>query len=242
MSKVRLDFLLIKRGLASTRQKAQAIIRAGLVYAKGKVLDKPGLMVEENLEIFIKEKPKYVSRGGYKLEGAINNFNLNINDFICLDVGSSTGGFVDCLLKSGAKKVYGIDVGRNLLEENLKRDRRVVLLEGLNARYFTDDLIPEKVDLITIDVSFISLKLIVPAVLSALKEGGFILALFKPQFEVGRRDVGKGGVVKKIERILEKMEEVINFIENLKLKYINSCPSPIKGQKGNQEYFLLFQK
>lgn len=237
-----MDLLLLRRGLASTRQKAQAIIRAGLVYTKGKVLDKPGLMVEENLEIFIKEKPRYVSRGGNKLEGAIKNFNLNVKDFICLDVGSSTGGFMDCLLKFGAKKVYGIDVGRNLLDENLRRDRRVVLLEGLNARYFTDDLIPEKVDLITIDVSFISLKLIVPAVLSALKKGGLLLALFKPQFEVGRKDVGKGGIVKKSEKALEKMEEIINFIGNLKLKYINFSPSPIKGQKGNQEYFLLFQK
>lgn len=242
MSKVRLDLLLLKRGLVPTRQKAQAIIRAGLVYTKDRVLDKPGLMLDENIEIFIKEKPKYVSRGGLKLEGAIAQFGLNVEGFICLDVGSSTGGFVDCLLKSGAKRVYGIDVGKNLLDENLKRDERVILLEGLNARYFKEEFIPEKVDLITIDVSFISLKLIIPPLLGVLKENGFLLALFKPQFEVGKKDVGKGGIVKKSEKVLEKMEEITNFVRGLKLKFINSCPSPIKGQKGNQEYFLLFQK
>lgn len=242
MSKVRLDLLLVQKGFVQTRQKAQELIRAGLVYTKGNILDKPGTMVDENIEIFIKEKPKYVSRGGLKLEGALNKFNLEVNDFLCLDVGCSTGGFVDCLLQRGAKKVYGVDVGKNLMDENLKKDGRVVLLEGINARYFKEEYLPEKVDLITIDVSFISLKLIVPALLPVLKENGFLLLLFKPQFEVGRKDVGKRGIVKKTEKAREKMEEIINFIINLNLKFLSSCPSPIKGQKGNQEYFLLFQK
>ncbi|MEJ5166157.1 MAG: SAM-dependent methyltransferase, partial [Thermoanaerobaculia bacterium] len=125
---------------------------------------------------------------------------------------------------------------------SLKRDERVVLMEGLNARYFKEEFIPEKVDLITVDVSFISLKLIIPPLIPALQWKGYLLALFKPQFEVGKKDVGKGGIVRKIDKVLEKMEEIINFAKDLKLKFIGSCPSPIKGQKGNQEYFLLFQK
>lgn len=242
MSKIRLDLLLVQKGFVETRQKAQSLIREGMVYTKGKVLDKPGLLVNEDIEIFLKEKPKYVSRGGYKLEGAILNFNLNVKDLICLDVGSSTGGFVDCLLKFGAKKVYAIDVGKNLLNENLKKDERVILFENLNVRFFKEDLIQEKVDLITIDVSFISLKLVIPPLISILKKEGILLPLFKPQFEVGRKDVGKGGIVKKEEKIKEKMEEIIKFVENLNFRFINSFASPLKGQKGNQEYFLLFKK
>jgi len=242
MSKIRLDLLLVKRGFAETRQKAQCLIREGMVYTKGKILDKPGLLVKEDIEIFLKEKPKYVSRGGYKLEGAILNFNLNLKDLICLDVGSSTGGFVDCLLKFGAKRVYAIDVGKNLLNENLKKDERVVLIEDLNVRFFKEEMVSERVDLITIDVSFISLKLVIPPVISVLKKEGILLPLFKPQFEVGKKDVGKGGIVKNEEKIKEKMEEMIKFVEGLNFKFFNFLPSPIKGQKGNQEYFLLFKK
>ncbi len=242
MSKLRLDLLLVQRGLVETRQKAQSLIREGVVYTKGKVLDKPGLLVNEDIEIFLKEKPKYVSRGGYKLEGAILNFNLNVKDLICLDVGSSTGGFVDCLLKFGAKKIYAIDVGRNLLNENLKKNERIILFENLNVRFFKEDTIPEKVDLITIDVSFISLKLVIPPLISILKKEGLLLPLYKPQFEVGRKDVGKGGIVKKEEKVKEKMEEIIKFVENLNFNFINFFASPLKGQKGNQEYFLLFKK
>ncbi len=242
MSKERIDLLILKRGIVETRQKAQELIRAGLVYTKGKILDKPGLLVPEDIEIFIKEKPKYVSRGGYKLEGALNSFNLNIKNFTCMDVGSSTGGFVDCLLKNGAKKVYAIDVGKNLLHESLKKDPRVVLLEKTNAKYLKEDAIGEKFDLITIDVSFISLKLVVPPLLPFLKESSYLLPLLKPQFEVGKREVGKGGVVKDEKKIQRVIEEIKNFIQNLNLKFLKITPSPLKGPKGNQEYFLLFQK
>lgn len=242
MSKERLDLLLVKRKLVETRKKAQDLIRAGMVYSKSGVMDKPGTLVSEDFEIIIKEKPKYVSRGGYKLEGAILDFKLNIHGFICVDVGSSTGGFIDCLLKYGAEKVYGIDVGKNLLNENLRKDKRVVLFEELNARYFKDDLIPEKVDLITIDVSFISLKMVVPPFISILKENGFLMVLLKPQFEVGKKDVGKGGVVRDTKKIEKALENIKEFIEKLNLKFLNSTPSPLKGPKGNQEYFLLFQK
>lgn len=242
MSKVRLDLLLVQRGLVQSREQAQSLIRAGKVYGKGNILDKPGSLVPDNLEIIIKEKPKYVSRGGLKLEGALLDFNLNVKNFICIDVGSSTGGFVDCLLKFGAKKVYAIDVGKNLLNENLKRDDRVILMENLNARYFEEKIIPEKVDLITMDLSFISLKLVVPPFIPSIKKNGFLLTLYKPQFEVGREDVGKGGIVKNEKKVENSMKNFIEFVSKLKIKFKSLSPSKIKGQKGNQEYFLLFQK
>lgn len=242
MSKIRLDLLLVQRGLVKSRQQAQSLIRAGKVYGKGNILDKPGSLVPEDLEIIIKEKPKYVSRGGGKLEGALLDFNLNVKNFICIDVGSSTGGFVDCLLKFGAKKVYAIDVGKNLLNENLKRDERVILIENLNARYFEEEIIPEKVDLVTMDLSFISLKLVVPPFIPMIKKDGFLLTLYKPQFEVGRKDVGKGGIVKDDKKIKQSIENFVEFANKLNLTFKSFSPSRLRGQKGNQEYFLLFQK
>lgn len=242
MSKVRLDLLLVQRGLIQSRQQAQSLIRAGKVYGKGNILDKPGILVPDDLEIIIKEKQKYVSRGGIKLEGALLDFNLNIKNFICVDVGSSTGGFVDCLLKFGAKKVYAIDVGKNLLNENLKRDDKVILIENLNARYFEEKMIPEKVDLITMDLSFISLKLVVPPFIPSIKKNGFLLTLYKPQFEVGKKDVGKGGIVKDEKKIKQSIENFMEFASKLNLTFKSLSPSLLKGQKGNQEYFLLFQK
>lgn len=242
MSKIRLDILLLKRGIVSSREKANALIRAGYVYSKDRVLDKPGVFVPEEIQIFIKEKPKYVSRGGYKLEGAIKKFNLNVNGFVCCDIGASTGGFTDCLLKFGASKVYAIDVGKNLMDENLRKDKRVVLMEGINARYFKEEMINEKVDLITIDVSFISIKKIIPNVTGILKEKGFLLPLIKPQFEVGKGQVGKGGVVRDELKIIKVIDDIISFVENLNFKKLGMEKSPIKGQKGNQEYFILFQR
>lgn len=242
MSKVRLDLLLVQRGLVQSRQQAQSLIRAGKVYGKGNILDKPGSLVSDNLEIIIKEKPKYVSRGGLKLEGALLDFNLNVKNFICVDVGSSTGGFVDCLLKFGANKVYALDVGKNLLNENLKRDDRVILIENLNARYFEEEMIPEKVDLITMDLSFISLRLVILAFIPLMKKKGFLLTLYKPQFEVGKKDVGKGGIVKDEKKIKQSIENFVEFANKLNLTFKSLSPSRLRGQKGNQEYFLLFQK
>lgn len=192
---MRLDQYLVERGLVSTREKAQAMIMAGLVYVDGKPVTKAGTRVKEGQRVEVREPPKYVSRGGYKLEWAINRFGLDVRDMVAIDVGSSTGGFTQCLLMFGAEKVYAVDVGRGQMDPKLRSDPRVILYEDTDARELTDKHIPEPVDLITVDVSFISVTKIIPHVVKFLKEEGILLVLVKPQFEVGPE--GKEGYSKK---------------------------------------------
>jgi len=238
----RLDLLLVERGLCATRQKAQAAVLAGWVRVEGRVVDKPGLRFPDGaaLEVAAPGCP-YVSRGGIKLEGALRGFSLEVEGGVCLDVGASTGGFTDCLLQHGAARVYALDVGYGQLAWKLRRDPRVVVIERTNARRLSRELVPEPLDLVTIDVSFISLKLIVPAVLPLLKPAGRILPLVKPQFEVGKGLVGKGGVVRDPalhERVLEDLRA---FFRGLGLTASEPLASPIAGPKGNREFFLLLR-
>ncbi|RMG59829.1 MAG: TlyA family RNA methyltransferase [Deltaproteobacteria bacterium] len=243
MVKKRLDQLLVEKGLAETRSRARSIIMAGLVYVNGVRVDKAGYQVREDARLEIKERGiPYVSRGGLKLEGALEDLSLSVDGFVCLDVGASTGGFTDCLLARGARKVYAVDVGKNLLDGRLRKDPRVVVIEGVNFRYAPSDLIPETVDLVTVDVSFISLTLIIPRALPFLKEGGYLLCLVKPQFELSPDRVGKGGVVRDEGARLEAVRKISSFVEKEGMNLLGVVPSRVRGPKGNQEYFLLARK
>lgn len=237
---------MLEKKLCESREKAQALILAGKVWISldGKnfeIAKKPGTLVPENVEIKIKEKIPYVSRGGLKLEGALKVFELKVEGLICLDVGASTGGFTHCLLLNGAKKVYALDVGKGQLHFSLKNDPRVVVMEEINARYLKDEMFPEKFDLITVDVSFISLKKVLPSLPSLLKEGGYLLALIKPQFEVGPKEVKKG-VVKDSSLHKKVVDEIWEFSKTLNLCPLGVVESSILGPKGNKEFFILLKK
>jgi 23S rRNA (cytidine1920-2'-O)/16S rRNA (cytidine1409-2'-O)-methyltransferase len=243
MRKERLDKLMVEKGLVPSREKAQALIMIGGVKVNGQVMRKPGQKIREDALIEILQPPcPYVSRGGIKLEGAIKGFGINVEGKVCLDVGASTGGFTDCLLQHGAKKVYAVDVGWGQLHWKLRNDPRVICLEKRNIRYLPKEEIPEEVDLVTIDTSFISLKLVIPAVLKFLKEKAEILALIKPQFEVGKGEVGKGGVVRDPEKHKRVIEEIRIFSQNLGLHPVGVIESPISGPKGNREFFIYLIK
>jgi len=239
MAKVRLDVILVNKGFFESREKAKAAIMSGMVYVNGERADKPGSSFSEDCNIEIKGKPiPYVSRGGLKLEKAISEFKIDLKDLVCVDVGASTGGFTDVMLKNGAKKVYAVDVGYGQLAWELRNDPRVVCMERTNFRYVTKEQISEPLDFGSADVSFISLKLILPPLKNLLKPSGRVVCLVKPQFEAGRDRVGKKGVVKdpKVH------EEVINTIiaSSLELGYsvAGLSFSPIKGPEGNIEYLL----
>ncbi len=236
--KIRLDQLLVIRGVVESREKAQKIIMMGNVIVDGNVIDKPGKFVDVNANIRIKEELRYVSRGGYKLETALNYFKLDVKNFICLDIGSSTGGFVDCLLQRGAKLVYAVDVGKHQLHEKLRNDQRVIFYEEKDARELNEKDIPVKVDLITIDVSFISLTKIIPSIVKFLKNNGKLLVLVKPQFELEKRYVKKGVVRDEHLRrmAVEKIEE---FLKSLGFDVVGVCKSYPPGPKGNEEFFIL---
>ncbi|RUM89771.1 MAG: TlyA family RNA methyltransferase [Thermodesulfatator sp.] len=240
----RLDRLLVLRGLAETREKAQALILAGEVYVEGRRVDKAGARVPVSAPIEIRGRGlPYVSRGGLKLEGALKIFHLNPQGLICADLGASTGGFTDCLLQHGVSRVYAVDVGRGQLHPRLRQDPRVAVLEGVNARYLTEKSLPEAVDLVTIDVSFISLKKVLPAAVRLLKPVGLILALIKPQFEVGRGEVGRGGVVREHTKHRRVIEEIWRFGEDeLGLKALGVAESVLPGPAGNREFFILFSR
>jgi 23S rRNA (cytidine1920-2'-O)/16S rRNA (cytidine1409-2'-O)-methyltransferase len=242
MSKARLDLVLVERGLVSSRHEAQVLIRLGRVYSKSGRLDKPGLLVDPGAEIRIKEEARFLSRGGYKLEGALEAFGLNPEGWICLDVGASTGGFTHCLLLRGAAHVYALDVGENLLHEKLRKDPRVTVLDGVNARYFRPELLPGPVDFITVDVSFIGLSLVLPPLIPALRSGGLLLPMVKPQFEAGKGRVGKGGVVRDPGVREETVEKIRRLGGDLGLQILGTAASPVKGPKGNEEVFILFRK
>ena len=233
-NKKRLDILLVDRGLAESRSKAQRLIMAGQVWSGDRVLDKPGMKVAITAEIAIREKLPFVSRGGVKLQAALKAFDLPLTDIVAADVGASTGGFTDCLLQHGAARVYAIDVGHGQLAWKLRNDPRVVVMERTNARYL--ETLPEPVDLVTVDVSFIPLRLVLPAAMSWLKPGGQILPLIKPQFELERHQVGKGGVVRDKALHRQALWDVLHWAEEHGLHLQGLIRSPITGPAGNVEF------
>jgi len=237
--KQRLDQLLVSKGMAPSRQRAQALIMAGKVLVNTEPINKPGTQVPIACTLAIKgDDLAYVSRGGLKLEAALKDYGVTVQNYVCLDVGASTGGFTDCLLQNGAKHVYAVDVGYGQLAWSLRQDPRVTTIERTNIRHMPISVLPQLVDLITIDTSFISLKIVIPAVLKFLKPTGQIIALIKPQFEVGKAKVGKGGVVKDKALHDEVIDILIQNIKKLNLNHRPPIPSPIKGPKGNQEYLI----
>ncbi len=237
MGKKRLDVLVCERGLVDSRQRAQAVIMSGQVYVNGQKASKAGTPVEEDAEIEVRGQTlRYVSRGGLKLEKAMETWPIDLNGAVCADIGASTGGFTDCMLQNGARKVYAVDVGYGQLAWSLRSDERVVCLERTNARYLTREQIPEALDFASIDVSFISLKIILPPLRALLKPEGHIVCLIKPQFEAGREKVGKKGVVRDPEIHLEVLENFLVNAQNADFCVKGITFSPIRGPEGNIEY------
>jgi 23S rRNA (cytidine1920-2'-O)/16S rRNA (cytidine1409-2'-O)-methyltransferase len=241
--KERLDIVLVNKGLFQSRERAKSAVMAGIVYVDGQRVDKPGTGVNEDSEIYVKEDLcPYVSRGGMKLEKAINAFGLELKDAVAVDIGASTGGFTDCMLQKGASKVYAIDVGYGQLDWKLRNDTRVINMERVNVRYLESDKIQEKVDFISIDVSFISLKLIFPVAAGLLSETGSLVCLVKPQFEAGREQVGKKGIVREESVHREVIKNVVRYAESNGLYAWGLTFSPMTGAKGNIEYLLYLKK
>ena len=242
-NKTRLDVLLVERGLAESRQKAQAVIMAGHVFVAGQRSDKPGTAVANDAVIEVRGAPlRYVSRGGLKLEKAMQIWPITLAGKTCADIGASTGGFTDCMLQNGAEKVYAVDVGYGQLDWRLRNDPRVVCLERTNARYLSTQEIPQPLGFASIDVSFISLKLIFPALYQLLRQGGEIACLIKPQFEAGREKVGKKGVVRDSAVHLEVLEHFLEHARDNHLAVLGVTYSPIRGPEGNIEYLGYLRK
>jgi 23S rRNA (cytidine1920-2'-O)/16S rRNA (cytidine1409-2'-O)-methyltransferase len=242
-NKTRLDVLLVERGLQETRSKAQAVIMSGNVFVRGQRVDKPGTAVPNDAPIEIRGRVlPYVSRGGLKLEKAMATWPIKLTGATCADIGASTGGFTDCMLQNGAQKVYAVDVGYGKLDWKLRNDPRVVCLERTNARYLTREQIPDVLDFASIDVSFISLKLIFPALYGLLREGGEIACLIKPQFEAGREKVGKKGVVRDPAVHLEVLEHFLEHAKENRFTILGITYSPIRGPEGNIEYLGYLRK
>ena len=235
--KKRLDVLLTERGLADTRTKAQAIIMSGLVYVAGQKADKPGVSYEESVDIEVRSGAcPYVSRGGLKLEKALRDFGVDPTGYVCSDSGASTGGFTDCLLQQGASKVFAIDVGYGQLDWKIRSDPRVVVMERTNVRYVTPEQLGEPLDLSVVDVSFISLKIVLPVIKTFLKSTGQVLCLIKPQFEAGKDKVGKKGVVRDPETHKEVLDDFVALADELEFKILGLTFSPVKGPEGNIEF------
>jgi 23S rRNA (cytidine1920-2'-O)/16S rRNA (cytidine1409-2'-O)-methyltransferase len=240
--KSRLDLLLVARGLAPTRERAQAMILSGLVEVEGRRVEKAGTPVDSGASVTVLGPPHpYVSRGGVKLAAALDAFHLSPEDLVCLDVGASTGGFTDCLLQRGARRVYAIDVGRGQLDAKLRADPRVVVRERVNARRLSAEVVPEPAGFAAMDLSFISVRLVLPGVVPLLAPGAGIVVLVKPQFEAGRREVPRGGIVRSAAVQRRVVEEIERFGEGLGLSVLGVIPSPIRGARGNQEYLLAFR-
>ena len=236
-NKKRLDVLLTEQGYADSRSKAQAIIMSGLVYVDGQKADKPGISYEESVSIEVRGAVcPYVSRGGLKLEKALRDFGVKPQGFVCSDSGASTGGFTDCLLQQGAKKVFAIDVGYGQLDWKIRSDPRVVVMERTNIRYVTPEQLGEKLDLSVVDVSFISLKIVLPAIRKLLKETGQVLCLIKPQFEAGKEKVGKKGVVRDPQTHQEVLDQFVQLAHELQFRILGLTFSPVKGPEGNIEF------
>ncbi len=243
MAKKRLDVLVLEQGLASSRERAKALIMAGGIYVDNQKADKPGDLYPEDAALQLRGSgQKYVSRGGLKLEKALQVFPLHLEGLTCMDVGASTGGFTDCMLQNGAEKVYSIDVGYGQLAWTLRQDSRVVNLERTNARYLTAQQVPEAIDFFSVDVSFISLTLVLPAIYPLLSSQGQGVCLIKPQFEAGREKVGKKGVVRDISVHIGVMEKIIAFALENGFSVLGLDFSPVKGPEGNIEYLIHLEK
>ncbi len=250
MPKIRLDVLLVERGLAESRAKAQALIMAGQVRVADQVALKPATAVQADSKLTVDTGPRFVSRGGEKLDAALEAFGINVAGFVCADVGSSTGGFTDCLLQRGAAKVYAIDVGKGVLSWKLRNDQRVIVMEETNARYV--ESLPEQIDFVTVDASFISLKIILPAVKkwtplrlppNSSNLGGEIVALIKPQFEAGKKDVARGdGVIRDPEIHKQVLLDVLNFAQQEDFSIHGLIKSPLLGPKGNAEFLVWLKQ
>jgi 23S rRNA (cytidine1920-2'-O)/16S rRNA (cytidine1409-2'-O)-methyltransferase len=240
--RLRLDQLLVGRGLFPSREQARRAILAGEISVATRIADKPSELFDEQTEIEVKPTRKYVGRGALKLESALERFDIDVHRKTALDIGASTGGFTDCLLQRGAERIYAVDVGYGQLDWKLRTDPRVIALEKTNARFLTRDQVQELVDICVIDVSFISLTLILPNAFSLLKPDGVILALIKPQFELQRPDVGKGGIVRDPLLHQKAQDKIVAFVDNLGHVVGGIAPSAIKGADGNQEFFACIRK
>ncbi len=238
--KQRLDILLVERGLVNSRELARRMIMAGEVMVNGQAQDKPGVRIPVDADLTLKAVPRFVSRGGEKLDAALTAFALTVEGKVCADVGASTGGFTDCLLQRGAARVYAIDVGYGQMDYRLRQDARVVVMERTNARYL--ERLPEPIDVLTVDASFISLRLLLPVVKHWLTEQGQIVALIKPQFEAGKQDVGKGGVVKSPEVHRRVLHEVLSAAQSEGLAVAGLVRSPLKGPAGNVEFLAWLHR
>ena len=243
MKKIRLDQLVFDLGLAESRERAKTTVMSGLVFVNGQRADKPGMQVSPDVNVEVKGTAlPYVSRGGLKLEKALKVFPIDVNDKVCIDCGASTGGFTDVLLKNGAAKVYSVDVGYGQLAWSLRNDERVVNMERTNIRYISPELIPEPLDICVMDLSFISVKLVLPAVCALLKDNAQLVCLIKPQFEAGREEVGKKGVVRDKAVHLSVIESVLSFAPTVGMTVMGLDFSPIKGPEGNREYLCYMKK
>lgn len=241
--KKRLDTVVFELGFAETRSKASALIMSGEIFVNGQKETKSGYSVKETDKIEFKgKKMPFVSRGGYKLEKAMKSFDIKLNGFVCMDIGASTGGFTDCMLQCGAEKVYSIDVGYGQLAWKLRTDERVVNLERTNFRYLTNETVTDKIDFASIDVSFISLKKILPVLFEFLKDNGECVALIKPQFEAGKDKVGKKGVVRELSTHIEVISSIVNFAFETGFSVLGLDFSPIRGPEGNIEYLMYISK
>jgi 23S rRNA (cytidine1920-2'-O)/16S rRNA (cytidine1409-2'-O)-methyltransferase len=243
MKKIRIDVLVTDRGFFDSREKAKRAIMAGIVIVNGQMVDKPGTDVPEDAEITIKENPnKYVSRGGLKLEKAMQTYDIHLEDKVCMDIGASTGGFTDCMLKSGAAQVFSVDVGYGQLDYSLRTHPRVVNMERTNIRHVTLEQIGTPIDFVSIDVSFISLKIVLPVAMSLMADESEIVFLIKPQFEAGREQVGKNGVVRETKVHVQVLKSITTYAAELGFILKALTFSPIKGPKGNIEFLCYAQK
>lgn len=236
MSKSRVDLLLVQRGLCASREKAQRLIMAGAVFSNGTRMDKASLQLAEDAPLEVRSADRYVGRGGYKLEGALRHFGVDPKDWVCLDVGASTGGFTDCLLQHGAANVYALDVGHGQLDWKIRSDPRVVVMEHCNARHLQPEDLPERVQLAVADVSFISLTLVLPPMASVLTDGGYMLVLIKPQFELSREEVGRGGIVRDAAAWQRAVDKIRDFAAARGWRWGGVVESSITGTDGNREF------
>ena len=240
--KERTDRLLVERGFFESRESAQRAIMAGDVRVGDHLIAKPSESIAADAKISIAKRPQYASRGALKLEGSLDFFKIDVRDKVGLDIGASTGGFTDCLLQRGARKVFAIDVGHGQLAWKIRNDPRVVVIENLNARFLSRDHVPELVDICVIDVSFISLTLILPRAFELVAANGMILALIKPQFELERKDVSRGGIVREPELHQKAQDKIVKFVEPTGNEIVGLVPSTITGADGNQEFFICIRK
>jgi 23S rRNA (cytidine1920-2'-O)/16S rRNA (cytidine1409-2'-O)-methyltransferase len=240
--KARIDQTLVERGFFESRERAQRSIMAGEVRVGDQVITKPAVMVDVEAAISVAESPQFVGRGATKLSGALDFFRIDVREKVGLDIGASTGGFTDCLLQRGAAKVFAVDVGRGQLAWKIRNEPRVVVLEKVNARFLSREEIPQLVDVCVIDVSFISLTLILPRAFELIIPDGVILALIKPQFELQRKDVGRGGIVREPALHEKAQQKIVNFVEKTDYRVVGLAPSAITGTDGNQEFFICIRK